>query len=200
MQAVEASCPDAELIPFVDLKAQYASIKDEVAEAIRCVLESVRFIGGEQLTSFESEFAAYCDVKRALGVANGTDALHLALRALGVGNGDEVITAANTFIATAAAITATGARPVFVDIDPHTYTIDPAMIEPAITGQTKAIIPVHLFGQSADMQPIMEIARRHSLYVVEDAAPIPIAAGVTDKNIGHGRVPQPLRRKPATAL
>jgi dTDP-4-amino-4,6-dideoxygalactose transaminase len=170
MQAVEASCPDAELIPFVDLKAQYASIKDEVAEAIRGVLESVQFVGGKQLALFEREFAAFCDVKYAMGVANGTDALHLALWALGIRNGDEVITTANTFIATAAAIAATGAQPVFVDINPQTYTIDPAMIEPAITGRTKAIIPVHLFGQSADMQPILEIARRHSLYVVEDAA------------------------------
>jgi dTDP-4-amino-4,6-dideoxygalactose transaminase len=157
-------------IPFVDLKAQYASIKDEVTEAINGALESAHFVGGEQLASFEKEFAAYCDVRHALGVASGTDALHLALRALEIGNGDEVITTANTFIATAAAIVAAGARPVFVDIDPETYTIDPAMIEPAITGRTKAIIPVHLFGQLADMQPIIEIARRHSLYVVEDAA------------------------------
>jgi dTDP-4-amino-4,6-dideoxygalactose transaminase len=157
-------------IPFVDLKAQYASIKVEVAEAIRGVLESTHFVGGEQVTSFERDFAAYCDVKHARGVANGTDALHLALRALGVGNGDEVITTANTFIATAAAIAAAGARPVFVDIDPDTYTIDPAMIEPAITSRTKAIIAVHLFGQQADMQPIISIARRRALYVVEDAA------------------------------
>jgi dTDP-4-amino-4,6-dideoxygalactose transaminase len=157
-------------IPFVDLKAQYASIKDEVAEAIRGVLDSTHFVGGEHLASFERDFAAYCDVRHARGVANGTDALHLALRALGIGNGHEVITTANTFIATAAAIAAAGARPVFVDIDPDTYTIDPARIEPAITGRTKAIIPVHLFGQSADMQPIIEIARRHALSVIEDAA------------------------------
>ncbi len=170
MQAIEVTRSAVESIPFVDLKAQYASIRDEVAEAIRSVLESTRFIGGEEVTSFESEFAAYCGVNHALGVANGTDALHLALRALGIGNGDEVITAANSFIATAAAIAAAGARPVFADIDPLTYTIDPATIEPVITGRTKAIIPVHLFGQPADMQPIMEIARRHSLYVVEDAA------------------------------
>jgi len=157
-------------IPFMDLKAQYASIKDEVMEAINGALEAARFVGGEQLASFEKDFAAYCGVKYARGVASGTDALHLALRALDIGNGDEVITTANTFIATAAAIVAAGARPVFVDIDPETYTIDPAMIEPAITCRTKAIIPVHLFGQLADMQPIIEIARRHSLYVVEDAA------------------------------
>src|ERR1700730_4219593 len=157
-------------IPFVDLKAQYASIKVEVAEAIRGVLESTHFVGGEQVTSFERDFAAYCDVKHARGVANGTDALHLALRALGIGNGDEVITTANTFIATAAAIAATGARPVFADIDTDTYTIDPAMIESAITDRTKAIIAVHLFGQHADMQSIIKIARQRALYVVEDAA------------------------------
>jgi dTDP-4-amino-4,6-dideoxygalactose transaminase len=157
-------------IPFVDLKAQYATLKDEVAEAIRGILDSAQFIGGEAVASFESDFAAYCQVRHARGVANGTEALHLALRALGIGHGDEVITTAHTFIATAAAIVATGARPVFVDIDPDTYTIDPSMIERALTGRTKAIMPVHLFGQPADMGPIKEIARRRALYVVEDAA------------------------------
>ncbi|MBV9111240.1 MAG: DegT/DnrJ/EryC1/StrS family aminotransferase [Hyphomicrobiales bacterium] len=157
-------------IPFVDLKAQYETLKDEVAEAIRGILDSARFIGGEAVVSFERDFAAYCQVRYALGVANGTDALHLALRALGIGRGDEVITTANTFIATAAAIVATGARPVFVDIDPDTYTIDPTMIERALTPRTRAIVPVHLFGQPADMDPIKDIARRRALYVVEDAA------------------------------
>jgi dTDP-4-amino-4,6-dideoxygalactose transaminase len=157
-------------IPFVDLKAQCETLKDEVTEAIRSVLDSARFIGGESLEAFERDFAAYCQVRYARGMANGTDALHLALRALGIGHGDEVITTAYTFIATAAAIIATGARPVFVDINPDTYTIDPNMIEHALTGRTRAIVPVHLFGQPADMDPINDIARRRRLYVVEDAA------------------------------
>ena len=157
-------------IPFVDLKAQYATLKDEVADAIRGVLESTQFIGGEAVASFERDFAAYCQVPYARGVASGTDALHLALRALGVGHGDEVITTAHTFIATAAAIVATGAQPVFVDIDPDTHTIDPRMIERALTSRTKAIVPVHLFGQPADMGPIKDIARRRGLFVIEDAA------------------------------
>lgn len=157
-------------IPFVNLKAQYETLKDEVAEAIRGILDSAQFIGGEALASFERDFAAYCQVRHARGVANGTDALHLALRAFGIGHGDEVITTAHTFIATAAAIVATGARPVFVDIDPDTCTIDPRMIERALTDRTKAIVPVHLFGQPADMDPIKDIARRRGLYVIEDAA------------------------------
>lgn len=157
-------------IPFVDLKAQYETLKDEMTEAIRGVLNSAQFVGGEALASFERDFAAYCQVHYARGVANGTDALHLALRALGIGYGDEVITTAHTFIATAAAIVATGARPVFVDIDPDTYTIDPTMIERAVTDRTRAIIAVHLFGQPADMGPIKDIARRRGLYIVEDAA------------------------------
>jgi dTDP-4-amino-4,6-dideoxygalactose transaminase len=157
-------------IPFIDLKAQYEGLKDEVVEAIRGVLDSTQFIGGGALVSFERDFAAYCQTRHARGVANGTEALHLALLSLGVGRGDEVITTANTFIATAAAIVATGARPVFVDVDPDTYTIDPALTERALTDRTKAIVPVHLFGQPAEMRPIMEIARRRGLYVVEDAA------------------------------
>lgn len=157
-------------IPFVDLKAQYETLKDEMTEAIRGVLNSAQFVGGEALASFERDFAAYCQVRYARGVANGTDALHLALRALGIGHGDDVITTAHTFIATAAAIVATGARPVFVDIDPDTYTIDPTMIERAVTDRTRAIIAVHLFGQPADMGPIKDIARRRGLYIVEDAA------------------------------
>ncbi|MDH2403183.1 DegT/DnrJ/EryC1/StrS family aminotransferase [Bradyrhizobium sp. SSUT18] len=157
-------------IPFVNLKAQYETLKDEVAEAIRGILDSAQFIGGETLASFERDFAAYCQVRHARGVANGTDALHLALRALGIGHGDEVITTAHTFIATAAAIVATGARPVFVDIDPDTSTIDPRMVERGLTDRTKAIVPVHLFGQPADMGPIKDIAQRRGLYVVEDAA------------------------------
>lgn len=157
-------------IPFVNLKAQYETLKDEMAEAIRGVLDSAQYIGGEALASFERDFAAYCQVRYARGVANGTDAIHLALRALGIGHGDEVITTAHTFIATAAGIVATGARPVLVDIDPDTYTIDPKMIERAVTDRTKAIIAVHLFGQPADMGPIKDIARRRGLYLIEDAA------------------------------
>lgn len=157
-------------IPFVDLRSQYASIQDEVAGAIQGVLDSCTFIGGEPLAAFEREFAAFCKTDFAVGVASGTDALHLTLRALGIGAGDEVITVANTFIATGAAIEMAGAQPVFVDIDPNFFTIDPALIEPAITSRTKAIIPVHLYGQTADMDPIMEIAQRCNLSVIEDAA------------------------------
>jgi dTDP-4-amino-4,6-dideoxygalactose transaminase len=157
-------------IPFVDLKAQYETLRDEVADAIQGVLDSAQFIGGEAVASFERDFAAYCQVRHARGVASGTDALHLALRALDIGHGDEVITTAHTFIATAAAIVAAGARPVFVDIDPDTHTIDPRMIERALTSRTRAIVAVHLFGQPADMGPIKDIARRHDLYVLEDAA------------------------------
>ncbi|MGY3234540.1 MULTISPECIES: DegT/DnrJ/EryC1/StrS family aminotransferase [unclassified Bradyrhizobium] len=157
-------------IPFVNLNAQYEALKDEMAEAIQGVLDSAQYIGGEALASFERDFAAYCQVRYARGVANGTDAIHLALRALGIGHGDEVITTAHTFIATAAGIVATGARPMLVDIDPDTYTIDPKMIERAVTDRTKAIIAVHLFGQPADMGPIKDIARRRGLYLLEDAA------------------------------
>jgi dTDP-4-amino-4,6-dideoxygalactose transaminase len=157
-------------VPFVDLGIQYESVKHDIDAAIREVLDSARFVGGQPVEDFEKEFGAFCDVKCAVGVANGTDALELALRGLGIGSGDEVITPANTFIATAAAIVATGATPVFVDIDPDTYTIDPALIEAALTSRSKAIIPVHLYGQPADMRPILEIARRRALYVIEDAA------------------------------
>jgi dTDP-4-amino-4,6-dideoxygalactose transaminase len=157
-------------VPFLDLKAQYEGLKGDIDEAIRRVLDLTQFVGGNALTAFEREFASYCQSRHAIGVANGTDALHLALRALGVGHGDEVITSGNTFIATAAAIVATGARPVFLDVDPDTYTIDTALIEPALTDRTKAVIPVHLYGQAADMRPIREIARRRGLFVVEDAA------------------------------
>lgn len=157
-------------VPFVDLKPQYQSIKDEIDAAIRSVVESAWFVGGPELAAFEEEFAAYCETSHAVGVGNGTDALELALEALGVGPGDEVITQANTFIATASAIVRVGAKPVFVDNDPDTYVINPDLIEQAITPQTKAIIPVHLYGQPADMNPINEIAKRHNLFVVEDAA------------------------------
>ena len=157
-------------IPFVDLRSQYASMQDEVASVIQGVLDSCTFIGGEPLASFEREFAAFCETEFAVGVASGTNALHLTLRALGICDGDEVVTVANTFIATAATIEMTGAWPVFVDIDPTYYILDPALLEPAITARTRAIIPVHLCGQPADMGPIMKIARRYHLAVIADAA------------------------------
>jgi dTDP-4-amino-4,6-dideoxygalactose transaminase len=158
------------MIPFVDLKAQYRSIKDEIDEAIARVLETSQFILGEQVEAFESEFAAYCGTAYALGLNSGTSALHLALLAAGVGPGDEVITVSYTFVATVAAIRYCGAQPVFVEIDPRSCTMDPALLEAAITPRTKAIMPVHLYGQCADMDPILEVARRHDLIVIEDAA------------------------------
>jgi dTDP-4-amino-4,6-dideoxygalactose transaminase len=157
------------MIPFVDLRTQYHSIKQEVDAAILGVLESCQFTLGSEVAAFEQEFAAYCGAAEGIGVNTGTSALHLALLAAGIGAGDEVITVPFTFIATASAIDYTGARPVFVDIDPRTYTMDPNAIEAAITPRTKAIVPVHLYGQAADMDPILEIARRHGLVVIEDA-------------------------------
>lgn len=157
-------------VPFLDLKQQYQSIRGEIAEAIQSVLDSTAFAGGPFVTAFENEFANFCTTEYALGVGNGTDALWLALWGLGVMPGDEVITVPNTFIATVEAISLCGAIPVFVDVDPDTYTMDPKLIEAAITPHTKAIMPVHLYGQMADMDPIMEIARKHHLLVIEDAA------------------------------
>lgn len=156
-------------VPFLDLRAQYESIKTEINAAIQEVLDSCAFAGGPFVEKFEKEWAAYCGVKHAIGVGNGTDALWLALLALGVGRGDEVITVSSTFIATAEAISLTGATPVFVDIDERYYTMDPNLLEKAITPRTKAIIPVHLFGQCADMDPILDIARRRGIPVIEDA-------------------------------
>jgi dTDP-4-amino-4,6-dideoxygalactose transaminase len=158
------------VIPFVDLKAQYASIRDEIEPAIRGVLERAEYVLGSEVAAFEQEFATYCGVEHAIGVNSGTSALHLALLAAGVGPGDEVITVPFTFVATVAAIGYTGARPVFVDIDPRTFTMDPARVEAAIGPRTKAILPVHLYGQPADMDPILAIARRRGLLVIEDAA------------------------------
>src|SRR6266852_6377386 len=157
-------------VPLVDLRAQYGSIRQDVDRAIRQVIEDAAFIGGETVRRFEREFALYCGVKHCVGVGNGTDALELALRALHIGPGDEVITAANTFIATAEAITAAGARVVFVDIDPQTRTIDVDQLEGHITIRTKALIPVHLYGYPADMDRIRVIADTHGLKVIEDAA------------------------------
>ncbi len=157
-------------IPFVDLKAQYHSIKPEIDEAVGRVLESSQFVLGAEVSAFEKDFAAFCGVENAIGVNSGTSALHLALLAAGVGPGDEVITVSFTFVATVAAICYTGAKPVFVDIDPHSFTMDVKNIEAAITTKTKVILPVHLYGQCADMDPILEIARKHNLVVIEDSA------------------------------
>ncbi|MFO7569374.1 MAG: DegT/DnrJ/EryC1/StrS family aminotransferase [Smithellaceae bacterium] len=156
-------------VPFLDLKAQYRTIKDEVHPAINEVIENTAFAGGPYVAKFEQAFAEYCGVKHAIGVGNGTDALWMSLVALGVGAGDEVITTPNTFIATAEAISLAGAIPVFVDIDEKNHNMNPALIEAAITKKTKAIIPVHLFGQPADMDPILAIAQKHGLKIVEDA-------------------------------
>lgn len=157
------------MIPFVDLKAQYASIKDEVNSAIQHVLDTCQFTLGSEVAAFEQEFAAYSQSQYGIGVNTGTSALHLSLLAAGVGPGDEVITVPFTFVATVAAIYYSGAQTVFVDIDPKTFTMDVNALEAAITARTKAIIPVHLYGQPADMDPILEIAKRHNLIVIEDA-------------------------------
>jgi len=157
------------LIPFVDLRAQYLSIKPEVDAAIQGILDSCQFTLGSEVVAFEQEFAAYCQCAHGIGVNTGTSALHLALLAAGIGRGDEVITVPFTFMATVSAIDYTGATPVFVDIDPHTFTMDVSAIEGAITERTKAIVPVHLYGQPADMDPILEIAKRRGLVVIEDA-------------------------------
>lgn len=156
-------------VPFVDLAAQYAAIQAEVNGAILTLLNRTDFILGQEVELFEQEFAAFCEVKAAVGVDSGTSALELALRAYGVGPGDEVITAANTFIATALAISYTGATPVLVDIDPQTHTLAVTQVDQAITRQTKAIMPVHLYGHPADMDPIMALARKYNLVVIEDA-------------------------------
>ncbi len=158
------------MIPLVDLKAQYAGIKSEIDEAIQRVLDNTSFIGGNELTDFEADFANYCNAKHAIGVSSGTEALRLALIACGVGEGDEVITSPSTFIATVEAVAGVGAKPVFVDVDEETNNIDPALVEAAITEKTKAIIPVHLYGYPVDMDPILDVAHKHGLKVIEDAA------------------------------
>jgi dTDP-4-amino-4,6-dideoxygalactose transaminase len=157
-------------ISLVDLKAQYYSIKDEMDGAIARVIASTSFIGGKEVSTFEEAFAAFQRTKRCVGVASGTAAFFLVLKALGVGAGDEVIITPHTFIATVEPIEALGAVPVFVDIDPTAFIMDPERIEAAITPRTKVIMPVHLYGQLAPKDRILEIARRHRLYVVEDAA------------------------------
>jgi dTDP-4-amino-4,6-dideoxygalactose transaminase len=174
-------------VPLLDLKVQYAGIKDEVLSAIGEVLDSQVCILGPKVAELERQVAALSDCKFGVGVSSGTDALLAALMALEIGAGDEVITTSFTFFATAGCVSRAGATPVFVDIDPHTLNIDPQLIERAITPRTKAIIPVHLFGQMCDMDPIMEIAQRHKLYVIEDAAQAISSTykGLKAGSIGH---------------
>jgi dTDP-4-amino-4,6-dideoxygalactose transaminase len=157
-------------VPLLDLKAQYATIRDEVGSAIERVLESQHFILGPEVEALEQEIAAYSQCAYGIGVSSGTDALLVALMAIDIKPGDEIITTPYTFFATAGCIHRLGAKPVFVDIDPITYNLHPAHLEAAITERTRAIMPVHLYGQMADMRPIMEVAQRHNLYVIEDAA------------------------------
>lgn len=157
-------------IPFVDLQAQYHSLKSEIDSAIAEVIRDAAYIGGKYVRLFEESFSHYLGVKECIGVGNGTDALWIALKCLGIGKGDEVITAANSFIATSEAITLAGAKVVFVDCDRETYNIDVQKIEKAITTKTKAIVPVHLYGQPADLDAIQRIAKQHNLFIVEDAA------------------------------
>ncbi|MFI5184825.1 MAG: DegT/DnrJ/EryC1/StrS family aminotransferase [Vicinamibacteria bacterium] len=157
-------------IPMVDLRAQHDRIGAEVDAAVARVIASAHFIRGEECSAFEKEFADYCGATHGCGVANGTDALTIALRAHGVGPGDEVVTVANTFMGTGEAILLNGARPVFVDVDPETFTMDPSLVEGAITPRTKLILPVHLYGHPADMAAIEAIAARHGIPVLEDAA------------------------------
>lgn len=172
-------------VPFVDLKAQYATIREPVIQSISDTFSGMNLLLGPNVRAFETEFATYCQVQHAIGVGSGTDALYLALRACGIGPGDEVITVSNTFFATAEAIWMIGAKPVFVDIDPATYTLDPSKLEAAIGPHTRAIVPVHLFGQMADMGAIMAVAERHGLAVVEDACQ---AHGATDQGRRAGSI------------
>jgi dTDP-4-amino-4,6-dideoxygalactose transaminase len=170
-------------IPFLDLRAQYATIADEVDAAMRGVVQRADFILGEDVAAFEAQFAEYLGVKQVVGVASGLAALEMALRAYDIGPGDEVITPANTFIATVLSIAAVGAKPVLVDMDPRTHNIDPTAIEAGITSRTRALMPVHLYGQPADLEPILAIAKRHNLLVIEDAAQAH-GARYHDKRIG----------------
>jgi dTDP-4-amino-4,6-dideoxygalactose transaminase len=157
-------------IPHEDLTLQYRLIADEITEAVMAVLPMGKYTLGPHVAMFEQEFAAYCECTYCLGIANGTEALHLALAACGVGPGDEVISVPNTYAATTFAISYVGASPVFVDVDPQTYNMDVSQLERAVTPRTRAILPVHLYGQPVDMDPVLELARRHNLYVIEDAA------------------------------
>lgn len=160
---------DTAPVPLIDLVAQYQTIRDEVQVAVNRVFENQSFVLGEEVETFEKDIAEYCDARHAIGCASGTDALVLSLMALGIGPGDEVITSPYSFFATASCIVRCGARPVFVDIDPVSYNMDPAAVEAAVTSKTRAIIPVHLYGQCSDMDPILRIAVKHQLAVIEDA-------------------------------
>jgi dTDP-4-amino-4,6-dideoxygalactose transaminase len=158
------------MIPFLDLRAQYKQMKPEIDAAVARVIDNAQYVLGPEVAAFEERFADYCSSRHCTAVNSGTSALHLALLAAGIGPGDEVITVSMTFVATTAAILYCGAKPVFVDVDPNTWTMDPTLIESAITPRTRALLPVHLHGLMADMDPIIEIARRHGLIVIEDAA------------------------------
>src|SRR5579863_3534551 len=157
-------------VPYLDLKAQYRTIKPEIDAAIQRVLDSCAFVLGPEVAGFEQDFATYSGTTECIAVNSGTSALHLTMLAAEIGPGDEVITVPFTFVASVSAVVYSGAKPVLVDIDPRSFTMDPALVEAAITPRTKAILPVHLYGQPADMDPIMDIARRHNLVVIEDAA------------------------------
>jgi len=172
-------------VPLLDLKAQFATIRDEIVPAVQSVIESQYFINGPEVKELETLVAQYCRRNSAVGVSSGTDALLCSLMTLGIGAGDEVITTPYTFFATAGSIWRSGARCAFVDIEPDTFNIDPAKIEAAVTDKTRAIMPVHLFGQMAEMYPIMEVARKHDLYVIEDAAQ---AIGATYKGRRAGSI------------
>jgi len=170
-------------VPLVDLRAQFKNIDGEIRQNINEVLENTNFILGSQVEQFEKAFSSFSECKYGIGVASGLDALRLGLKVLGVGPDDEVITAANTFIATALAISSVGATPVLVDVDPETYNIDPKKIEAAITERTRVLMPVHLYGQPADLDPILKIARGHNLFVIEDASQAH-GAKYHDKKVG----------------
>ena len=157
-------------IAFLDVGAVYAELRGEIDAALSRVLSSGWYIGGPEVDAFEAEFAAYCEAGYCVGVGNGLDALHLTLRALGIGPGDEVIVASNGFIATLLAVSMAGATPVLVEPDPATHNLDPALVEQAITPRTKALLPTHLYGQPADLDALLDIARRHGLRIIEDAA------------------------------
>ena len=161
---------DTPAIPFLDVRSAYLELKAEIDTAVSRVLDSGSYILGSEVEAFEGEYPDYCEAKHAIAVANGLDALHLSLRVLGVGPGDEVIVPSNTFIATWLAVTQCGATPVPVEPDVLTYNIDAERLEAAITSRTKVIIPVHLFGQPADLDPIISVARKHGVAVLEDAA------------------------------
>lgn len=186
VRARESAVPKAvpTLFPYLDLQKQFATIREEVLDAITHVMESQHFILGSEVDKFEAELAAHLDVPHAVTCASGSDALMLAMMAAEIGPGDEVITTPFTFIATGGSIARVGATPVFVDIDPNTFNISPAALESAITPKTRAVIPVHLFGLAAEMEPIMELSRKHSLIVVEDAAQA-IGARYNERQVGN---------------